>query len=89
MRRAGGATRAQKGGATESVNEEGGSACGGGAWSGHGGGATNGCGMGRGPALTCRLAAKKVISCCPQSKPPIRKGGYRDFLVLPDRPRLQ
>lgn len=44
---------------------------------------------GWGPVLTCRLAAKKVISCCPQSKPSIRKRGCRDFLVLPDRPRPQ
>lgn len=53
---------------------EGGASCGGGAWSGYGGGAANGCGMGRGPALTCRLAAKRVISCCSASEPPTRKG---------------
>lgn len=38
VRRAGGVTRAQKGGATGSVNGEGGAACGGGARSGHGAG---------------------------------------------------
>lgn len=53
------------------------------------GGAPNGCGMGRGPALTCRLAAKKVISCCPQSEPPLPKGGCRAFPLLPVWPRPQ
>ncbi|MEJ1271013.1 kinesin family member C5B [Cricetulus griseus] len=89
VQRPGGAARAQKGGATGSVNGEGGAACGGGAWSGHGGGAANGCGMGRGWALTCRLAASRVISCRSRGEPPVRKGGCRGPLVLPGRPRPQ